>query len=430
MQPKTKIEKEVYRLSRAMKPISEAQKQWALSFSCYERARRYQGRMQDIYQVLIATTNNGWQVIRHYYVYAHYRYKKFFSVRYRLVMEEWLKEGHYVFMCLNRYGMTYYNDAWVNFGNLEIRRGELGGWHCDPRELGYEDVLIVRLQDKYKYLPKDDDAQMPFSLMCRAVNTHPYNETLLKQNLSLFKWSRDNRFLYDTEKTTAIKIAQRYRYKINDLWKDMIDSLAYLGKDLHNPTHVCPIDLNDAHDRWCAAAGRRRRRISEKMTKLRQLAEEKKELIRLQREVEREEQRKKEAKAAIPYYKKMREKFFGLVIAQNDIEIKVLQSVQEFMEEGKEMQHCVFSNAYYDVKKRPACLILSAKVNGMRTETIEVDLHDYKVVQCRGKHNSNTPYHEQILNLMNENMEKIKDIDTHKANNRLAKEQKAVACTV
>ena len=49
----------------------------------------------------------------------------------------------------------------------------------------------------------------------------------------------------------------------------------------------------------------------------------------------------------------------GLII------VKVLQSVDEFYEEGKAMHHCVYTNAYYNDENS---LILSARIDGERIE--------------------------------------------------------------
>lgn len=65
------------------------------------------------------------------------------------------------------------------------------------------------------------------------------------------------------------------------------------------------------------------------------------------------------------------------------------------------MHHCVFSNSYY---LKENSLILSATIEGKRIETIEVSLKTLKVVQSRGVCNKNTEYHEQIINLVNQNM--------------------------
>lgn len=79
----------------------------------------------------------------------------------------------------------------------------------------------------------------------------------------------------------------------------------------------------------------------------------------------------------------------------------------EVFEEGSELCHCVFTNNYY---KHPDCLIIGARVDGKRTETIEIDTKNWKVVQCRGKHNQPSKYHERILRLMNKNMDKFRRV--------------------
>ena len=65
------------------------------------------------------------------------------------------------------------------------------------------------------------------------------------------------------------------------------------------------------------------------------------------------------------------------------------------------MKHCVFSNEYY---KNDNSLILSAMVDGVKMETIEVSLETMKVVQCRGKYNVDSKYHDDILKVLNKNI--------------------------
>lgn len=45
----------------------------------------------------------------------------------------------------------------------------------------------------------------------------------------------------------------------------------------------------------------------------------------------------------------------------------------------------------------------------MIIETVEVDLQTLKVVQCHGKHNENTEYHDRIVDLVNSNARLIKE---------------------
>lgn len=68
------------------------------------------------------------------------------------------------------------------------------------------------------------------------------------------------------------------------------------------------------------------------------------------------------------------------------------------------MHHCVYNCAYY---ARKESLVLSAKKNGKRLETIEVNLNTFKIVQSRGVCNQNSDYHKQIIRIVEKNMYEI-----------------------
>ena len=104
-------------------------------------------------------------------------------------------------------------------------------------------------------------------------------------------------------------------------------------------------------------------------------------------------------------FHELKSKFFGLCFTNGTIQVHVLESVQEHLEEGTTMHHCVFDNAYY---LKENSLILSATIEGRRIETIEVSLDTLKVVQSRGLCNKNTEYHEQIVSLVNANRKLIR----------------------
>ena len=113
----------------------------------------------------------------------------------------------------------------------------------------------------------------------------------------------------------------------------------------------------------------------------------------------------KDIKRASEKYQSERLRFTGMVISNGNVEIKVLPTVEDVMNEGNAMHHCVFASEYY---KRLDSLLLTAKVNGERAETIEVDLKRYKLVQSRGICNNNSEYHNEIISLINENMNIIR----------------------
>ena len=164
------------------------------------------------------------------------------------------------------------------------------------------------------------------------------------------------------------------------IYFDMLSFLERTGKDIRNPKYICPKDLYKAHEVALAAYSKVREKI------------------------EAEENRKR-ALSENAEYVKDKGKFFGVIIADGELSIQVLKSVTEFFEEGKSMHHCVFANEYY---KKKDSLILSAKVAGERKETIEVNLKTFSIVQSRAAFNKNSEYHARIIELMNKNMNLIR----------------------
>ena len=179
----------------------------------------------------------------------------------------------------------------------------------------------------------------------------------------------------------AYKITLRRGYDIMDiaLWCDYVDMLRRLGKDTHNAYYVCPEDLQAAHD----TAQRK---------------------LQAQQEKEAEARRRQKAMENEERFQAHKAPFFGVAFTDGTIQIRVLESVQEYIEEGQALHHCVFTNEYHLKEKS---LILSARIEGKRIETIEVSLETMQVIQCRGLMNQNTEYHERIIELVHQNMKQI-----------------------
>lgn len=182
----------------------------------------------------------------------------------------------------------------------------------------------------------------------------------------------------------SIRIANKNKYIVKDasMWFDYLDLLSYFNLDTHNAHYVCPADLQHEHD---------------VLAKRKERAEARR----------KEEQRRKEAAKWEKQYRTDKAKYFGICFGDENIVITVIQSVADMADEGKSMHHCVFSMEYY---KRKDSLILTARsaADGKRIETIEVSLTTFKVVQSRGVQNHNTPYHDEIINLVNKNINLIK----------------------
>lgn len=215
-----------------------------------------------------------------------------------------------------------------------------------------------------------------------ALLTNSKAETLMKaQQYSMLKYYLKSSFNIN-DYWTSIKICIRNGYTITDasMWRDYIDLLRHFGKDTNSPKYVCPTDLQAEHDRLVRKKNEQRER--EELAKARAKA------------IENESK-----------YRELKGKFFGIFFTDGTIQVRVLESVNEFAEEGTAMHHCVFSNAYY---LKADSLILSATIDGKRIETIEISLKSMKVVQSRGVCNKNTEHHDRIINLVNKNMKLIR----------------------
>ena len=224
---------------------------------------------------------------------------------------------------------------------------------------------------------KNDFHDIAPTVLIPALLSDSRAETLIKAGrIEHLKHFLDNSRAFDAC-WQSYKVATRNGYDIEDIsiWCDYVDMLRRLGKDIHSPEYVCPTDLYREHDR----------RQHE---------------LRRQREREEKEKRRKKAMEDEKRFLELKSKFFGIRFTDGTIQVHVLESVQEHLDEGVAMHHCVFDNAYY---LKEDSLILSATIEGRRIETIEVNLDTLKVVQSRGVCNKNTEYHEQIVSLVNAN---------------------------
>lgn len=434
MKPRSKREREVMDLSAKLPPISDKQRRyaeehchegigymsgglvWCTKCGCEFRSElneifMVQGtecvcpncgqklsvrsstkrKIEESYYYMIVTTIGGWQVLRQFQVkrwmwrvtkYKDKSQRPFFEIR--EAVQNWIDErGREVIVARPRGYSIGYTDLWLINRPMEIR-GEYKGYsyQADPYHINpwitypYMSVLpILRRNGLKGKLPNVNMKDLMVKLL-----TDTRAETLIKAGQLGILQLLINRGGLRYWKQALIAIRNHYVVSDASLWVDLLDNLEYLGKDIHNAFYVCPKDLKEAHDHWM----RRRRKVEAKRMS---------------------ERKKKEMLFWEDEYRKNKQKFFGVEIADDRVVIKPIQSVKEMQEEGDEMHHCVAANGYY---KRLDSLILSAKdKDGKRLETIEVNLKTMMVVQCFGKFNKTTEYHSEILNVMNKNMNKI-----------------------
>ena len=344
------------------------------------------------YYVTFVRVVKGWQVIRtaicRRIVEKGDVANVFFSIN--EVFQRWMRpETIDVIVGRGVHGLGYYCDVWNHDSAWTIRqdhyRFELEGDVCGRvelhpivrrngvkairREMGVMDLLGGVMRDeKVEILAKGKQWDM------------------LKHLLSPSKSSDVRRWWQE------IRVAMRNGYHIKDatLWLDMVELLHQCGKDTRNPHYICPKDLYSAHDAAMIMNARRLDRIAaEKAAK-----EKDKIVAKILKDDE-----------LLRQYIERVSRWLNVSIKGKGIEIRPLQNILEFYEEGEAMHHCVFSNKYY---KKEGILILTARKAGVRLETIELDTEKWRVIQCRGRFNKESAHHKTILSVMEKNMNKIK----------------------
>ena len=380
MKPRNKNEREVEQLRASLNSF-DSPKRWRKSDWEWIEKNHKVGQTEyfAIYEVV-----DDWQVIRMFmYRSLSKRHEAFHEpVRY------WFKaDGSHVIEAKRRQTMgKYYIDAWVWDSAKEIR--PIGG-NRDLRLLNCNYVKIRSLIPELKRAGLHANNWMVKNLMpfwlTHSILTNNRVETLFKLNQKWLTWKF---YHYDTYMLTdnmwqSIRVALRHGYhwdkkdEIND-WCDMVRDLEYLGLDTRSPHYICPAYLGEAHQHWIEKANKKRT-------------------------IERLEEEKKRVLAYEPTFYQNRVQFLGMVFKDKKIEIQIIPTAMGIKEEGIAMHHCV--GGYYN---RPNSLILSAKIDGKRIETIEVNLNDYTLVQSRGLQNKSTKYHKRIVKLMEDNMDEIR----------------------
>ncbi|MCM1503378.1 MAG: PcfJ domain-containing protein [Bacteroidales bacterium] len=247
-------------------------------------------------------------------------------------------------------------------------------------------VLLPEMLRRGLSIPYLKTVRQDLAQTIRCVMKYPQAETLLKSGhgtllKDIIMYGKSSRIL---KYWPSVKIALRHGYDCtgHGMWLDYLDGLEREGKDMRSPRYLCPADLKAEHDRQIERETARRR------------AEQRKKELALLGDDSEENQQLLQRIAPI----------MGVVVADGHISISPLQSVKDFYEEGETLHHCVFQNRYY---AREDCIILGAKVDGCRTETIELNARTLEVVQCRGSHNGSSKFHDDILRLLAQNVEKF-----------------------
>lgn len=417
MKPRNKFEKAVLAQSKTLRPITKTQSKWAFrecidhfayrllkgNTTCMDcghswemneptntctcphcgarlqvKTTRERKLMQKQYFTVL-TTCGAYQVLRMFLLVAGMEKGcKAQSSVIEIGHYWWNEAGRQAVVAVQR-TFGHYIDTFSFCSPMAIRNDNLA----------YQHIACSQIYPKFKTTEtlrrngfKGDFHRIVPTILIPALLTDSRAETLMKaERYEDLRYFLTNNGGLDNHWDTY-KLVLRHNYTISDitLWCDYIDTLGRLGKDTHNPKYVCPSDLRAEHDKREAELRRQR---------------EKEETKRKQQKAIEDEER----------FQALKSKFFGITFSDGTIQVRVLESVEEYLTEGTELHHCVFSNEYY---LKENSLILSATIEGKRIETIEVSLDTFQVLQCRGLCNQNTPYHDRIVSLVNANRKLIR----------------------
>lgn len=332
----------------------------------------------DYYQII--TTAGEFQVVRTICVKKYMKKNCTPSYFGHEVMQIFIDQnGKARTMAKNVMGMSRYYDQWIVSSDLTLKHNDRNRFYLRGVIHPNKKVLPIVKRNGFK----GNFYEIPPQQFFCEILTDTIAETLLKTNQHdlLYYHIRNTKLSADGIYWNALKICNRNGYIIKDakIWIDYIDLLNHFNKDLRSPKYVCPANLKRSHDKLMS------RKLKETLAQM------------LQR-------KKSQIATSQKQYLKSKKQFFGLVFSEKNISITVIESVKDFLKEGIIHNHCVFTNDYY---KKENSLILSAKVDGVHAETIQVSLENLEILQSRGKGNKATKHNRAIISLVKKNLHQI-----------------------
>lgn len=374
MRPRTKIQKRAEELSQTLLPLPR---------HIVDKFSKETPKCNSKVYYAVLEQKKEFSVVRYFSFVKH---KKKDNVC-REFMQVWVSAHGNVVRAKLRFSTCNHYGTFLMDSPMEIRKN---GYYNRLTDISYSKLfvrsrkaekVICNYRENQFYLIGKNYVWLPDDL---HVDTFPFLETILKQRPRIAELLLLNKLQFKQE---IVKTAWKHGYLTEELdynlWSDTVSMAEKLHYDLHNPFYVCPMNLQTTHNLYA---------------------------LRLEREEEREERRRAAKKRmndeqGRKYFESFIKKFIGFKVENDSITIQPLKSIEEFKKEGEMMHHCVFVNGYYN---KPDTLILSAQVNGEHTETIEIDLKNFSIVQSRGVCNQPSEYHEEIKSLLLKNMYKLK----------------------
>lgn len=332
---------------------------------------------------------NGYQVMRHLRVYCYMHRHTERTVKVDEVVQDWISPTgkHTIVAHQMNTGMFGNGPGWVFFGS----KGEPAQMDIKTNYEKYHingDVVprgkMLPVFKKFMYEKVDG-----ITFISKIIAFMDYRlESIWKIGYYvLFKRFINSDGVVDKRKLAkywpAIKICQRNKYDLNVdsyTWMEHVQDLIDDGKDIRNAHYVCPPDLRAAHQVY----------INRKQKEIKRRT--------VQALLDRTEELNKK-------YSKHVERFKDLIIQGDGFTIVPILDVFDMYLEGEKLHHCVFTSNYYEDKDS---LILSARTENERLETIQVDIKKMTLVQVHGLMNKNSEKHNDIVVAINNHIPVIR----------------------
>lgn len=418
MKPKTKSQIEVFNLSKIVLDVNDKIRDWAFQecndhigiatkkkFWCIDCGEEHNSDIiqndevvcptcktklkivhslkrtfQQTYYVAFAEALGEYQVIRLFEIISNHKKFEKASISIRENIQQFIPSDHNKTLFVARLCNT--GGCEPRYGELEIRNTPYDIRKYNPLQYSFHpDSFFL---PEYHKIGIDHNLQGLTFLTAYRTLSYSQAETLLKaKQYSLFNYfgvdNKSNIFKH----WASIKIAIRRNYHVKDasLWLDYLNLLEYFGKDLRSPKYLFPTDLNREHDRLV----------------------EKKKVIEKKEEIKARQKRLKQEQEV---YAARISDFKGLQFSSGKLTVKILESIQEFIQESETHKHCVYASKYYE---KSDSLIFSATYDGALVETVEVSISKLQILQSRGLQNKASKYNKLIIKLVEDNLYQIEE---------------------
>lgn len=417
MKPRNKKQERILAMSGQLRPLSNAQMQWALNYTINHFAYRLKNGKavclkcghewnanegvcrcphcgislevkttkervrKDKSYFNIITAKGGYQVIRMFLMSVELRKGMVAEPSFQEIGQYWLDENGNATVVGLRRTIGWYVDSFDYCSKLELRRDN-DAFQFIADQWVYPRIKVTDTIKRNGFDGHTYDIN-PLTLF-KELLTNPKAETLMKSgDVEMLRYLCHSPFNADEIDFywKSIKVAKRAGFEFEDaqMWMDYIKMLERMGKDLHSPVLVAPHDLQTVHDLYSAKVERQR--------------------IKAQREKDRKKAEADEAK-----FEELKGRYIGLVMTDGEIVVHTLNSVAEYYDEGSRQHICVGSAGYY---LKENSLVLTATIKGQTIATIEISLSDYSIIQCRAFANKVCKYQDRIAKIISDNSKMI-----------------------